>query len=858
MADKLEFRFDLLKGQTTIIEALDEASKKASGFKATIGDVNDSGTSFLKLSSAVAVGTAAFELAKEAGHKFIEMLTEGIHAAIEKENAINKLNNSLAQTGKYTAGASADIQAFAEEMRKTTRYTDDQILTNAAYLQSLTYLDTKGLKQATKASADLAAALGMDLNSATSLVAKSIEGNTGALSRYGIQVKKGATETENFANTLKALSQFSGRAEADANTFGGAVTKMGNALGEVHTSMGMVITQNPIFITTINKLSESFNNLSEYINANKGNLIEFINGSLKLFGESILKLSPVFNFIIESLDTMLGVIRLSIQGWSQLLDVMSGLNVITEIVGRFVTGLLEVPKGITQLIQYLAELASSSTMVKSAFDKAGISLDKVNKDYQKLTDQIEDLQVEVASVDFDKSTVAALNNMDSLLGKSKTFLKDQTDSVKKIGQSIIDTSNITLDKQKEVIRNNTQIYTSADNFFERIGKAFSSFSTIGNKLNEIFSKIDRSTGLTQFETFLDKLGPEMFSGITKGMEGARSILTSAVKGIGNMVSSGLGDALAPIFDMFSRGPEYTKKMVKEFVTSIPIIIQNIVDSIPALIEALLETLPEIMVKFGIYLTSGQFVINLAIGILKAFAKAPMLIVNGILEGLKSLPKTMIGSIIQELPKVIGALLAGAFKFVTYIAEGAVRFIGYIVAGAGSFVWEIVQGAGSFVAEILEGAVNFVGDIVEGAGKFIQELMAKIPVVGGLFGGGDSGGGIIGDIGGAISDVFDWNKGGHVKPVYAEKGQKIIPYQPKGTDIVPSMLTPGEYVVDRSTTNKLNDFLNNQQSSQDKTILTQILFELRKPQTVNTEIIINRKTFADMILELSRSNARLTV
>jgi hypothetical protein len=862
MAEKLEFKFDLLTGQSTILDTLNQAQRQAEGFGSLLNNIG-SNTSFFKLSSAVAIGQAAFELAKKAVSSFTGALEGGIHAAIEKEDAINRLNISLAQTGKYSSSASNDILSFAEEMRKTTRYTDDQIISNAAYLQSLTKLDTQGLKKATQSSADLASTLGIDLQSATSLVAKSIEGNTGALSRYGIQVKKGADETENFTNTMKALSQFSGRAAADSNTFGGALAKMNNSLGEVSTSFGQVITQNPVFIAAINELSKTFNNLSDYISKNKSNLIEFTNSAIRYFGEGLLKLSPIFNFINESLVSTLGIIRLSIQGWSQLLQTMSGLQIITEMVGKFVTGLLEIPKGIVMLLGYMADLAKQSTMMQKAFDKAGISLEDVSKGYSDIEKKIEDLQVSVASVDFDKTTLKALDNVDELLGKSQNFLEKQTNSVEKIGNKIIDFSNTAIDKQKQILRNNDQIYIETDTFFNRIGTAFSSFSAIGKRLSDIFNKIDSSKGLTKFQEMIDNLAPTLLTATTKGAEGARAAIVTLGAAAADSFMPGLGKVVGPFLDMFSKGPEYTKKMVSEFVRSIPIIIDNIIASLPAITEALAETIPEVVTAFSVKVFTGESLVIFTRGLLKAFAIVPKEMAKGFLEGIKTFPKTIVGSFIKEMPRIIaefisgaakfiGVILEGAFKYVVIILEGAVDFVAEILIGAAKFTAEIIRGAAIFVWNIVGSAYQFVAGIVAGAGRFVDELVAQIPAAGGILSGGGGGGF-------NIIDPGSWfAKGGLVMPQYAEKGM-LTPFVPRGTDTVPSMLTPGEYVVDRSLTRKLTDYLNAQEKiSNNEVILTQILFELKKPQTINTEITLNKKTFADLLLDLSRNNARVTV
>jgi hypothetical protein len=836
MSEKLEFRFDLLKGQTTIIEALDEASKKATGFKAVIGEAGD-GTSFLKLASAVALGTAALEAVKVGVEKFVDVLHESVHAAIEKENAINRLNNALAQTGKYSAHASEDIQAFAEQMRKTTRYSDEQVLSNAALLQSLTYLDTSGLKKATKASADLAATLGMDLDTATRLVAKSIEGNSVALTRYGIQVKKGATESENFANTMRALSQFSGRAEADANTFGGAMDKTGNALHEVYTEIGNLIIKNPVFIEIIKELGKAFNKLSEYIKDNQDAIIDYINGGIKEFGKALIQLSPPFDFFIQVVFGAVEVLNIFTQA----------LITVGDIINKFIAGvlntLIDIPKGYLKIINLATELTARSETLSKILGKVGINIDGINESLDGSISEIEEIQTDIddTSEAFSLMGKDARTFFGNISERSKTFLAGQVGLLDTLGQKVIKFADDSVKKTKDAVEEiENEDPKVGMTFLDKLREIFSSYDSLVTTLGAPFVKSIK-TGLSAFDDALLESGPKLLAGITKGAEGARLTFVGLADSVFSKIPI-IGQALSSIFDMFTRGPEYTKAMIKGFILGIPDIIQNIILSIPALIEGIIEAIPELLNKIADMLLSGKFLSNLVTAIARAFFNAPKIFVEGVLNLLKNLPKMLVDLFVKEMPRIIGGFISGAAQFVAAILTGAVQF-----------VWYIVSGAASFVGTILSGAVNFVGQILAGAAQFVAEIVSNVPVIGDILGGGgDSGGGIP-----IISDLFDWNRGGLVETLYAAKGMMIKPFQPKGTDTVPSMLTPGEYVVDRSTTNRLNSFLDQQQSSNKSDyLLDQILTELKKPQVVNSELTLNRRTLADVILELNRNNARL--
>ena len=84
----------------------------------------------------------------------------------------------------------------------------------------------------------------MDVAKAGELIGKVAGGNVGILGRYGIQVRKGATETEALA-LLQA--KFAGQAEAYGNTAAGAQERFAVTIGNVafdpiaFTGMGLLL-----------------------------------------------------------------------------------------------------------------------------------------------------------------------------------------------------------------------------------------------------------------------------------------------------------------------------------------------------------------------------------------------------------------------------------------------------------------------------------------------------------------------------------------------------------------------------------------------------------------------------------------
>jgi hypothetical protein len=205
-----------------------------------------------------------------------------IDAASVQEDAVSSLNSALATTGRFSKQASQDLQNYASRLQTLTGVGDEVILKNQALIQSISRLSTGELRGATKGALDLSAALGIDLSSASSLVAKAINGKTEALGRYGIQVEKSKDKTEQYKNVIRALEGFSGAAEAKLLTFSGATGALGGRFGDLQESLGEIITKNPAVLAAINALEKGVLFLDNAIKNNKKEVNAFIEQGINL------------------------------------------------------------------------------------------------------------------------------------------------------------------------------------------------------------------------------------------------------------------------------------------------------------------------------------------------------------------------------------------------------------------------------------------------------------------------------------------------------------------------------------------------------------------------------------------------
>lgn len=242
---------------------------------------------------------------KETMEKVVETFKEGINEASQEFDAMNELNFSLAQNGNFSKAASESLSNFATSLQKTTRFSDDAVLSGMALLETLGGLKEQGLKRATIAATDMASALHMDLISAMTLVGKAAQGEISTFSRYGLKIKEGSTNAETFANTLQMIEQrMGGRATADVNTYSGSITLLSNSYKNLLGELGNFIVKSPLVVAFSKEMTRVLNSASDSIGAKSSNLSigkELANGFLaagKVVSYTILgPLEVVYNFV---------------------------------------------------------------------------------------------------------------------------------------------------------------------------------------------------------------------------------------------------------------------------------------------------------------------------------------------------------------------------------------------------------------------------------------------------------------------------------------------------------------------------------------------------------------------------------
>jgi hypothetical protein len=218
-----------------------------------------------------------------------------------------QLQAALKSTGNVAGQSVDELNAMAGALQETTVFADDAVTASQSLLLTFTKVQGDIFPRATKAIADVAQAMGTDLQGATIQVGKALNDpihGIAALARSGIQFSEdqkamiaSLVETNQLAEAqtiiLKELeTQFGGSAEAAGKTLGGAIARLGNAFGELfeisESASEGVVGAIEFIIKALNVLNNALTSVRQAIQLfglNAGVLFEEIKAFLTMSGD---------------------------------------------------------------------------------------------------------------------------------------------------------------------------------------------------------------------------------------------------------------------------------------------------------------------------------------------------------------------------------------------------------------------------------------------------------------------------------------------------------------------------------------------------------------------------------------------
>ncbi len=414
-----EIQFDVVARLDKIDDQLKSLTKKSEDagkqISKNLGDnVGSKITeSFKVLAGAAAAAAGAIASAFAVG--------KSVNAAIEQENAVNRLNQSLASAGTFSKQASEQLQEYANQLQRTTTIEDDAALSALALSRNFTQTNDQA-RRLTEAAVDLSAAMGISLESAVEQLGKTFSGNAGRLATQ-IPALKGLTEEAlRSGEALNIISErFGGSAAAQINTFGGALKQLQNIFGDVLEEIGNFIIKSPVIQS----------------------LFKFISQELIAVGESLSA------FRIAGGDALGGIITQMLQFYTAINTYLIApfevlYNVSELVLNAIRTGLQTLIVTVTQAVSgYLQVVGLFTDQFKTAEENVKVFADSSKAALVDMTVQTGQSFKDVFETSFTESTQAFLDRAVLVAENAKAIENEVKNNTIANNKSMVDSYAIT-------------------------------------------------------------------------------------------------------------------------------------------------------------------------------------------------------------------------------------------------------------------------------------------------------------------------------------------------------------------------------------------------------------------------------
>lgn len=385
-----------IEGKETVSKAAKKAEQGLTGLHKQV----NKGKKFLS-DHAVAIGAVVAGM-----YVLYRGVQDCIRAYQEQEMAEAKLQAAIRATGKEGEISIDHLKDYASELQNVTTYGDEATLSALSMLQQLSDLSEEGLIKVIPLVQDFASAMDVDLETAASLVGKTLGSTTNALSRYGIVIDATAPKEQKLVELTEALDEkFGGMSKTLAETSLGSMKQLTNAFGDLQEAAGesiaegikpvtqwltQVIQKAADSVKEMNDLNEAFELLGKIAKGEKSDLDEMIASREVLMKQ------------LETQEGLLGELTLAQK------DVEAAVAGVTGIEAQRETQIKEGIVALSQQIKWLdyqMKVTKDLTAAEAKRDKAKADQAAKEKSNFEFVKEIYD-KTEQAEKDLLQATIA--------------------------------------------------------------------------------------------------------------------------------------------------------------------------------------------------------------------------------------------------------------------------------------------------------------------------------------------------------------------------------------------------------------------------------------------------------------------
>jgi hypothetical protein len=447
-------------------------------------------------------------------HKVTDFAIASVQAANESDAAWNNLGKTLANNGVNLDDVRGRVEALGQQMLKTTKFGDEAAIESLNSLVQLTGDYERSLR-AVPVAADLAAARNISLEQATTLVGRAMNGNTTALQRMGIEIKKGD-------DPLAALqARFGGMAANELNTFGGKTAQLGQYFGELKEEIGKAMIEAGEGSSIIDTFSSMIAGATEWVIKNKDGLRDMGTVLLKVVGVAFKATGVVVVSFITGLQKMAAIgewaFKTIITGWAKLNEMAAKAADFLgfDTMATDLRGTAEAAKG------YLADLEKvskeKSEAMKTAHSQMGanigtsieggaaagsVAMGKLAAEAEK-TRQKFDEEVQKMAYDVPAMAEEALKAMSDITARTIESIAIATDEI--TNRQLMDLKQTLTEAEQRYTEHQTQVVITENMTQEQRRAAFEAAANAQENIEaqRVVSSLERNDAYMKTQEYRD-------------------------------------------------------------------------------------------------------------------------------------------------------------------------------------------------------------------------------------------------------------------------------------------------------------------------------------------------------------------
>lgn len=649
MAGKRTYEF-------TILAKIDEAKKSIDKFSENTQNSLDK----LNFRTAVTSIQSGISIAKDLASAIQGAFGYAIQQALQAEQNVTRLNNSMRISGEFSQFASERMQAYAKSLADATNFSADQVLAAVNVAKTFGLVNSEARKTA-QAAADLAAITDGDLNGAVRDLALTFNGFVSKelvriipeIRRFTKEQLAAGAAVELFAKQLKGSASDAARtATGDIERARKTIDDFSQAIGERALKVTAFLIRD--FYALGRNAKAFFEGIArDSLNA-KGNAevfgTIFTQASAAIKKARQIQLDDEKEAAAQRKAVQERIAEQRAEAARQELQ-----NIKSQLQGIRLAALSE-------LDRINADYADKSKVVQKAFAGGLIKLEKEKNeilaglDRQRLK-SIEEAQDAIYAKLSAKTARFASNTADAIADAIRKGEKVTTD------QQVAGAAGIAASALKGI--------EGARKLVGGIAGAVANYFIpgIGGVVSEIVQELSK--------------GPEY---VVKMVREFREAVPGLIENIATSIPALLESIAEDTPRIINKIIEMLPRVMDAFVKGVPNFISAMIEAIPQIIASLVRALPTLIVQAA-----------------KGF-------VDFFIRGFPQVVKALIQAIVEGVPEII----EGFYKGLVGAAEAFVDAIMDAVKNVGGIFGDGKEGGSGF----LGGVGDFFGDVIGGVGDFL--------------------------------------------------------------------------------------------------------------------------------------------